>query len=37
VRTLNVLSKGYAVTVMVPSDKNLKWAKTVAAQAIAHL
>jgi hypothetical protein len=37
VRTLNVLRKGYALTVMVPPDKNLKWAKTVAGEAIARL
>jgi hypothetical protein len=34
---LNVLSKGYALTVTIPEGKNLRWAKALAGQALAHL
>lgn len=36
-RALNVLSSGHAVTVFIPEEKNLKWAKTVASEALARL
>jgi hypothetical protein len=37
IRTLNVLGKGYAFTLMLPPDKMLPWAKTVAGQVLARL
>ena len=37
VGALNVLGKGYAVTVMIPQGQSMNWAKTIAREALAHL
>jgi hypothetical protein len=35
--SLQVLDKGYGLVVMIPQGNTLKWAKTVAADALGHL